>query len=158
MHRHIGIFDVCSNYSSSQTREALQFADVPSELREGKRFVCWCEINRNGKLAKVPVNPQTGSLAEADDPETWSTLAVALAFFQTYWKELQGVGRMFDPADGIMGVDFDGCLDNRGNIIPSPPAAEWLPQLNSYCEVSPSGRGVKVWAKAHLDLDGKTGR
>jgi hypothetical protein len=156
MHRHIGIFDVCSNYSSSQPR--VQFADVPSELREGKRFVCWCEINRNGKLAKVPVNPQTGSLAEADEPETWSTLAVALAFFQTYWKELQGVGRMFDPADGIMGVDFDGCLDNRGNIIPSHPAAEWLPQLNSYCEVSPSGRGVKVWAKAHLDLDGKTGR
>jgi hypothetical protein len=54
-------------------------------------------------------------------------------------KELQGIGRMFDLADGIMGVDFDDCLDDHGNIIPNHFAAEWLPRLNSYSEISPSG-------------------
>jgi Phage integrase SAM-like domain len=73
-------------------------------------------------------------------------------------SNLQGVGRMFDPADGIIGEDFDHCLDDQGNIIPDRDAEEWLPQLNSYSEISPSGRGVKVWVKANIDLEGRTGR
>lgn len=154
----IGISNVRSSGVSYQSRDVLQFATVPNELQDGKRFVCWCEVNRNGKPAKIPINPQTGNAAEADDRATWSTLAEAVAFYRAQSKRLQGVGRMFDPADGIMGVDFDDCLDDHGNVIPSHYAAEWLPQLNSYCEVSPSGRGVKVWVKAQLDLDGRTGR
>lgn len=147
------------NDSSYQSRDVLlQLANVPTELQDGKRFVCWCEVNRNGNPAKVPVNPQSGYTAEADDPATWGTLAEALAFQQTHQKEVRGVGRMFDSADGVMGVDFDDCLDDKGNIIPTHLAAEWLPRLNSYCEISPSGRGVKVWFKACLGLDGKTGR
>jgi hypothetical protein len=137
---------------------AEQLSNVPKDLQEGKRFVCWRLENRNGKPRKVPVNPHTGKEAKADDPATWSTLAGAVAFHQMHWKELQGVGRMFDPADGMIGVDFDDCLDDHGNFIPGHVAAEWLPRLNSYCEISPGGRGVKVWLKARLDLDGKTGR
>jgi hypothetical protein len=136
----------------------MQLANVPKELRDGKRFVCWREEIRNGKPTKVPVNPHTGNDAESDDPATWSTLAEAVAFFQTHWNKPQGVGRMFDPADGVIGVDFDDCLDGHGNIISGHVAAEWLPRLNSYCEISPSGQGVKVWLQARLDLDGKTGR
>jgi putative DNA primase/helicase len=65
---------------------------------------------------------------------------------------------MFDLADGIIGVDFDDCLDGHRNIIPGHVAAGWLPRLNSYTEMSPGGRGVKVWLKGYLDLDGRTGR
>jgi putative DNA primase/helicase len=137
---------------------AEQFADVPTELQEGKRFVCWREESRNGRPTKVPVNPYTGNEAESDNPATWSTLAEANRFYQTYGNKLRGVGRMFDPVDGMIGVDFDNCLDDQGSIIPGHVAAEWLPRLNSYSEISPSGRGVKVWLTANLDLDGKTGR
>jgi putative DNA primase/helicase len=144
--------------NSYQPLDVVQFANVPKELQDGKRFVCWREETRNGKPTKVPVNPHTGNEAESDNPVTWCTLAEAVAFHQTHRKNLQGLGRMFDPADGIIGVDFDDCLDDHGNIIPGHVAAEWLPRLNSYSEISPSGRGVKVWLKARLDLDGKTGR
>src|SRR5450432_167192 len=65
---------------------------------------------------------------------------------------------MFDSGDGMIGVDFDECLDDNGSIVRDHVAAEWLPRLNSYSEISPSSRGVKVWLKANLDLDGKTGR
>jgi hypothetical protein len=65
---------------------------------------------------------------------------------------------MFDLRDGFIGVDFDDCLDHAGNIIATSLAAEWLPRLNSYSEISPSGTGVKVWVKACHDLGGKSGK
>jgi len=154
----IEIPNVRGDDSYYYARDAVQLASVPKELQDGRRFVCWREESRNGKPTKVPVNARTGSEAASDNPETWSTLAEAVAFHQTHRERLQGVGRMFDPADGVIGVDFDDCLDDRGSIIPGHVASEWLPRLNSYSEISPSGRGVKVWLKAHLDLDGKTGR
>jgi putative DNA primase/helicase len=144
--------------NSYQPLDVVQLANVPKELQDGQRFVCWREEIRNGKPTKVPVNPYTDNEAEADNPATWSTLAEAVAFLQMHWNKLQGVGRMFEPADGIIGVDFDDCLDDNGNIMRGHVAAEWLPRLNSYSEISPSGRGVKVWLQARLDLDGKTGR
>jgi hypothetical protein len=137
---------------------ADQLANVPRELQEGNRFVCWREESRNGKPTKVPINPYTGNEAESNNPVTWSTFAEAIAFYQTHSNKLQGVGRMFDSADGMVGVDFDNCLDQHQNVIHSHVAAEWLPRLNSYSEISPSGRGVKVWLKANLEFDGKTGR
>jgi hypothetical protein len=138
--------------------DVMQFTNVPSELQDRKRFVCWRQETRNEKPTKVPVDPHTGDNAESNDPATWGTLDEAVAYYQTHSHNLQGVGRMFDLADGIIGVDFDHCLDDQGNMISGTAAAEWLPQLNSYSEISPSGRGVKVWVKAYLDLDGKTGR
>src|SRR5450755_3411108 len=147
-----------TGFFTNVVTRADQLANVPRELQEGNRFVCWREESRNGKPTKVPVNPHTGKEAKSDNPVTWSTLAEAIAFYQTHSNKLQGVGRMFDSGDGMIGLDFDYCLDDHGSIIPGHAAAEWLPRVNSYSEISPSGRGVKVWLKANLDLDGKTGR
>jgi hypothetical protein len=154
----IGISNVPNNDCSYQPCDVVQLVNVPRELQDGKRFVCWREETRNEKRTKVPISPHNGNEAESDNPATWSTLGEAVAFYLRRTNQVHGVGRMFDPADGIIGADFDDCLDDHGNIIPSHDAAEWLPRLNSYCEVSPSGLGVKIWVKAHLDLDGKTGR
>jgi hypothetical protein len=147
--------------SSSLTNVATatgQLANLPKALQEGSRFVCWREESRSGKPTKIPINPHTGNEAQSDNPATWSTLPEATAFYDMHSNKLQGVGRMFDRSDGMVGVDFDDCLDDHGHIIPSHVAAEWLPLLNSYSEVSPSRSGVKVWLRANLDLDGKTGR
>ena len=150
---------VRSNNSSSQPPSGvLQLVNVPDELQNGKLFVCWCEISRNGNLAKVPVNPRTGNAAEADDPRDMEH-ARGGHRIPAEAPERGARGRPYVyPADGIMGVNFDDLDYDQGNIIPSHLAAEWLPLLDSYCEISPSSRGVKVWFKARLDLDGKTGR
>ena len=138
--------------------DVSQLANVPEELQAGVRYVCWREAIRNSKPTKIPVNPHTGADAESDNPVTWGTLAEAVTFYQAHRDTLQGVGRMFDASDGIIGIDFDDCLDGGGNIIASHAAAEWLPRLNSYSEVSPSGTGVKILLRAKHDLGGKTGR
>ena len=141
-----------------ESLDVAQLANVSGILTEGKKFVCWREAIRNAKPTKIPVNPHNGHEAESDNPATWGTLAEAVAHYQSHRDTLHGVGRMFDPADGILGIDFDDCLDDHGNIIASHAAAEWLPRLNSYSEKSPSGRGVKVWLQASHNLDCKTGR
>lgn len=138
--------------------DVAALANVPAELREKIRFVCWREEVRNGKPTKVPVNPHRGQDAESDNPGTWGTLTEAVACYEVHPDTLHGVGRMFDPADGIIGIDFDKCLDDHGAIKPGTLAAEWLPKLNSYSEVSPSGKGIKTWIRATHVLDGKTGR
>lgn len=146
---------------SPRTYDRLDVAalkNVPPELGEGIRFVCWREAVRDGKPTKIPVNPHTGDDAESDNAATWGTLAEAVAFYKAHTDTLHGVGRMFHPDDGIIGIDFDNCLDGQGNVIASHVAAEWLPKLNSYPEISPSGKGVKLWLKASHKLDGKTGR
>ena len=108
---------------SYQPLDVVQLANLPRDLQDGKRFVCWREESRNGKGTKVPVNARTGNEGESDNPNTWSTLAGAVMFYQTHSNKLRGVGRMFDPADGIIGVDFDDCLDNHRYIILSHAAA-----------------------------------
>jgi hypothetical protein len=146
---------------SAKAYQALDVAaldNLPPELREGKRFVCWREAVRNGKPTKIPVNPHTLAEAESDNPATWGTFTEAVACYKAHPDMLQGIGRMFHPDDGFIGIDFDKCLDDHGNIIASHVAATWLRQFDSYSETSPSGRGVKAWLRAPHELDGKTGR
>jgi putative DNA primase/helicase len=138
--------------------EPPRLANVPEELRTGQQFVCWREAIRKGKRTKPPVNAHTGKDAKSDNPETWATLDEAVACYQKHKNTLYGVGRVFDPGDGMIGIDFDDCLDEHGELIPDHPAAKWLSRLNSYTEISPSGTGVKVWVHASHDLGGQTGR
>ena len=146
-----------ANYSY-QPLDVEQLVNVPRELLDGKRFVCWHQTIRNSKPTKIPVNPHTGKRAESDNETTWGTLDEAIALYKAHRNELRGVGRMFELIDEYIGVDFDDCLDQQGNLIPNHAAAKWLSRLDSYSEVSPSGRGVKVWVRASHDFDGKTGR
>jgi putative DNA primase/helicase len=135
-----------------------QLSNLPPELRTGKWFVAWRLEIRNGKPTKVPIDAHTGREAESDNPTTWSTLDEAAALYLARKSWLYGVGRMFDPISGIMGVDFDQCLDEHGVLIPGHPAAKWLRRFNSYCEISPSGRGIKIWIRGSHGLGGKSGR
>jgi primase-polymerase (primpol)-like protein len=126
--------------------------NCPPELLDGKRFVCWKPVLRNGKWTKPPINPYTGEPAESNNPKTWSPIADALAYCEEH-PEVYGVGRVIVQGDGYVGIDFDDCLDESGNLIPTHIAAKWLPRFSSYCERSPSGRGVKLWIRGTLRDD-----
>jgi hypothetical protein len=55
---------------SVQLLNVAQLDNVPRELQDGKRFVCWRKENRKEKLAKVPFNPHTGTDAIGVRPGT----------------------------------------------------------------------------------------
>ncbi len=115
---------------------------IPASLRELPQWVCWRYITRGGKATKCPVNPQSGRRASSTNPSTWASFDEAVAAWQRD-EGCAGVGFVFSADDPFTGIDLDECINDRGNLVDG--AREIVKSLNSYTEVSPSGRGVKVF-------------
>lgn len=122
----------------------LKLATIPEALKVERRWVCWRYVLRSGKWTKAPVNPRTGGLASSTNADTWGTYEAALAAIERHG--VQGIGFVF--GDGWAGVDLDNCLTAAGQ--PAPWAAADVAALASYTEVSPSGKGVKVFVRGSL--------
>jgi P4 family phage/plasmid primase-like protien len=114
---------------------------VPASLIELAQWVCWKYIERGGKQTKVPFNPKTGGSASTTDPTTWSSFEDAVLAWRS--GEHAGVGFVFTSDDPFCGIDLDDCIDDEGNIVSAAQAI--IDGLDSYTEVSPSGKGVKVF-------------
>jgi primase-polymerase (primpol)-like protein len=114
-------------------------------MREYDQWVNWAWLLRDGKWTKVPINPRTGSTAAADNPATWGTFAQAVHAYHT--GGLAGLGFVFTPEDPFAGVDLDDCYDPATHTL-TPQAALIVAELDSYTEISPRGRGVKVLVRA----------
>lgn len=128
----------------------INFDAIPPELRELRQWVCWrFEDRTNGrgelKRTKVPYVP-SGRNAETDDPGTWCTFDDAKAAFEH--GGFDGIGYVFAKSDPYVGIDLDACIDETGAIMPW--AAAIVAAFASYTEVSPSGTGVKIWARGSL--------
>ncbi|WP_257301055.1 hypothetical protein [Haloarchaeobius sp. FL176] len=110
---------------------------IPAALRDYPQWVCWRAKERDGKMTKVPIDPQTGSFASVSDPETWSLYEVALGASEAE----DGLGFVFTEDDPFVGVDLDDCRED-GEL--TDWAEDIVERLDSYTEVSPSGEGVHV--------------
>ena len=121
---------------------------IPEELITFPQWVAWKDKKRpNGKIGKIPINPITGSFAKTSDPTTWGSFKDAVEYFEN--NRLKGVGFVFSEKDPFVGIDIDDCISaDTGEI--EPHAKEIIDQLNSYTEISPSGKGVHVIAKGKL--------
>jgi hypothetical protein len=135
---------------------------IPDDLKQHDNWVLWRYQGRNGKRTKVPycVYDPTKP-ADTSDPQTWDTYASAeraLRELEGTSRRADGLGRVFSASDGLCGVDLDNCLGADGAILPwAQPYVRRL--AGSYCEISPSGRGLKFWVRAELPGRGsrKTG-
>jgi primase-polymerase (primpol)-like protein len=131
--------------------------NIPEALKQGKRFVGWRYEDRGAeKPAKVPYAPDAPKGASSTAPADWTTFDRAVRYAQV--AGLDGVMRAFDHADGMVGMDLDDCLDPT---IPeptiddlAPQAADFVRRLDTYCEISPSGAGVKLWVKGTMPAFG----
>jgi len=99
---------------------------------------------------KVPLIPGTRGQRRASSsrPETWRSYEAAFSDYHSI-DGVAGVGRMFAPGEGLVGIDLDDVIDAETGEI-TPRAVRLLETLDSYSEVSPSSRGVKVWVRAEL--------
>ena len=110
---------------------------IPATLRDYPQWVCWRAKERDGKMTKIPIDPQTGSFASVSDPESWLMYEVALGASESE----DGLGFVFTEDDPFVGVDLDDCRED-GEL--TDWAADIVDRLDSYTEVSPSGEGVHV--------------
>lgn len=114
---------------------------IPSMLRDLAQWVCWKYIEIEGRPTKCPFRPVTGIKASSTDATTWTTFKVARAAYAR--GSYEGVGFVFAEGGGLTGIDLDECIDETG--VMAPEAQEIVDAFSSYTEVSPSGRGVKIF-------------
>lgn len=132
-----------SRYCSTRCRVASHRSLPAQTLRDIPRWVRW-------SADKVPLRV-TGGNASSTDPGSWVSWEVASSSSVGV-----GVGFVLSPADSIVCVDIDHCLDSRGRL--ESWARDLLDKMPStYVEVSPSGSGLHVWGVADFMSGRRTG-
>ncbi len=124
---------------------ALDPDKIPPELKARPQWGVWRQEVVDGRFTKVPYQPRKPQKkASSTNPDTWGTFEQALSVAQT--NGFHGIGYVFSPQDVYAGVDLDHCRNPETGEI-----AEWawqiIKRLNSYTEISPSGRGVHIIIK-----------
>lgn len=107
--------------------------NLPDEL---KALDQWVVCNN----VKVPINAKIGSPASSTDPNTWSSYDKAKeAVLSGRFKH---VGFVFTAKDPYVGIDLDDVFDEAGEMKPWAQAI--IDQMDSYTEVSQSGKGIHI--------------
>lgn len=116
------------------------YENIPEELKQLPQWVC----HRN----KVPFSPVTGAPAKAGQPVTWARFEDAVNAYSNH----DGIGFEFNNND-IVGIDLDKVLDADGTLLPE--AAGIVEIMDSYTEISPSGRGLHIFVKGDVPASGR---
>jgi putative DNA primase/helicase len=126
---------------------------IPAELRGLDQFGVWrfeeFVDEETGEIEwdKIPINARSGRRASSTNPSTWTTFDRAV---RTYGRgSCDGVAFFLRPEGGLVGFDLDKCVDQTTGTI-----EEWarsiVDRLDSYCELSPSGRGLRLFVYGQL--------
>ena len=107
------------------TPRAVIRENIPVAMRV-KRCVLWKYVLRGIKWTKVPKQPN-GLNASVTDPRTWSSFDTVFEAYRS--GDFDGIG--FVLGDGWCGYDSDGVIDKSH-----------LALLDTYAEISPSGKGA----------------
>ena len=122
------------------------FDSIPDPMKREKRWVLWkldwvIDKKGKGKWSKVPYRAN-GRKASSTDPKTWSYFNdIRTAYLN---GDCDGIG--FVLSDTWSGIDLDDVLVN-GEL--SEEANRIRIRIGSYCEVSPSKSGVKIFCRGY---------
>jgi putative DNA primase/helicase len=122
---------------------------VPERIRRVPKWVGWRAEERADtrtgemRLTKVPFRiAEPSRTASVDAPETWGSFEDAVEAYGV--GVFDGIGYVLTIDDPVMGVDLDACRDPETGLIETWAAAI-VARLRSYTEISPSGRGLRVF-------------
>ena len=136
---------------------------IPDALKVLPRFVVWRYVEdvdpetREISWDKPPRNARTGGLASSTNERTWCSFADAATAYQR--GGLDGIGIVLHRgvaekhAEGLVGIDLDKCRDPETGTI-DPWALKIVRAIDSYTEVSPSGRGLRLFVYGKLPAHG----
>jgi putative DNA primase/helicase len=130
----------------------VQWEAIPAELGALAQWVSWQYEPRDGQWTKPPLNVRTGHHASHADPSTWATRDEVQAAYEA--GRSQGGGFVLTESDPYVAIDLDKCRDPATGEI-APAALAIVRRLNSYTEVSPSRRGLRILLKATLPPHGR---
>ena len=128
------------------------YENIPKELKALQNWICWKAVSQPRPddpehIGKIPINPRTGGGAQSNNPDTWTDFETALKASEQH----SGIGFMFGNSP-FFGVDVDKVepdirefLDGGNGIV-----SEFIHALQSYAELSPSGRGIHIICRGEL--------
>ena len=126
--------------------------EIPTELLAIPAWVLWKYDWRKTGWSKVPYRPDGSQPARTNDPTTWGRFEEAHSRYLA--GGFCGLGFVLATRAGLLGVDLDACRQpDSGGLTDYARAI--LIRLNAYCEVSPSGTGVKAYLHARRPEGGR---
>jgi putative DNA primase/helicase len=137
------------------TVTTMKVEKIPTSLKALDQWVCWRyeEHPSRAKPMKAPYCPATGQRANINEPDTWGSFDEACQRYQE-GDNYDGVGLVLTQEDSVVGIDVDDCINEKGSFTPVAHAIIRL--MSSYTEISPSGRGIRIFASGDLgDFSGR---
>lgn len=128
-------------------KRKINYDVIPDELRACNQWVVWKYVTRDGKPTKMPIDAKTGRAADSTEKDTWSTFEQARAYYEQH-QDIAGIGFVFSKDDPYIGIDLDSCINENGEI--AEWAKEFIEVASTYSEISPSGKGVKMFLKGTM--------
>ena len=130
----------------------VKFENIPMELKRIPRWVMWrfSEIGdtpETKRWSKLPIQTN-GQSAKTNDPATWVDFLSVQQAYENHSGRFDGIGLVFTDEDNIAGVDLDKCYDMQSGSFTNETLKEIADKVDGYMEVSPSGKGVKIFTRA----------
>ncbi len=124
----------------------INFNSIPEELKQINQWVLWKAITKTGqkKPTKIPYQLNHKE-AKTNDHLTWNSFQNIYEGFNGNGKNFTGIGFVFSKKDPYVGIDFDNCVDEKGNI--SEEVKTWIKYFKSYTEYSQSKKGIHIIVK-----------
>lgn len=119
------------------------FNKLPVQMTAVNQWVCYKAIPRNGKITKVPVNPDNATPIDCNNERNWLAFNDAVSAITTN-EAITGLGFVFTENDNFVGIDIDGCVDENGNLSSVAEDIVNLFKEKAYIEFSPSGKGLHI--------------
>jgi Protein of unknown function (DUF3987) len=118
----------------------------PQKLKDKPNWVLWKLASVNGKVTKVPYKLDFKNAAASTRPEDWSDYkSVAEKIISEGGITVkQGIGRVVQKGEHIIGIDLDGCRNIETGEI-SRWAMDIIHSVGSYTEITPSQTGARIW-------------
>ena len=134
----------------AEKEDRYKFHNIPAELKNLQRWVCWRQEEKNEKLTKIPYNISTHERASSTEPKTWGGYEDAIVAFHKH--NYDGIGFMFYEQDGYIGLDWDHIRDPVTGTWNEESFLEIL-SFSSYAEISPSHSGAHCIIKGRKPGD-----
>jgi hypothetical protein len=133
------------NPDVAKRQSATRIEEIPEALRSMRRWMgTRFERRKGGRIDKPPYRVVSGLPAIKADktkPENWTTFEEACGAYQR--GVVDAIGFVFTKDDSFFVADCDHVIDPETGEI-DPTVADVIHALNSYTELSCSGRGVHI--------------
>jgi len=142
--------------------------NIPYDLKALCQWFVWKYMMTPGRKkpskppidANKPISFKTPdeteySFAKTNDPATLCGYETALSVYQAH-EQLCGISFSFIEGDGITGIDLDHVRNKEtGEITREGQIVLDMFKAKTYCEISPSGEGIRIFCKGTPKRSGK---